>query len=145
MKTRTTAMTISTGTRDSKIQDGEDVDFMRSPGPHTLRVAPNCIMNGFQHKWYFIFNFFHFSKKFFHKPQVFQQHIPNNQNKDHPNSPRWPWLSRPTSNQFQSLWNFQWPFFTSKDRTNCPDNHGLFLVLESFGSILVSFQTFSAT
>ena len=76
---------------------------LKLSGPHTLRVAPICIMNGFQHKWYFILNSFPFSKKFFHKPQVFQQHIPNNQNKDHPNWPRWPWLSGSTSYQFYRL------------------------------------------
>ena len=32
MKTRTSATTIRTGTRTSKIQDGEDVDVLRSPG-----------------------------------------------------------------------------------------------------------------
>ena len=30
MKTRTSAMTVLTGKRDSKIQDGEDVDVLRS-------------------------------------------------------------------------------------------------------------------
>ena len=32
MKTRASAMTKRMGKRDSKIQDGEDVDVLRSPG-----------------------------------------------------------------------------------------------------------------
>ena len=76
---------------------------LKLSGPHTLRVAPICTMNGLYDEWYFILNSFELSKKFFHKPQVFQQHIPNNQNKDHPNWPRWPWLSGSTSYQFYRL------------------------------------------
>ena len=34
-KTRTSAMTIRTGARDSKIPDGENVDVLRSPDPVT--------------------------------------------------------------------------------------------------------------
>ena len=51
MKTRTPVMNLRTGTRDSKIQDGEESDVPRSPAYNQFEVVSYSIAKPFRYHY----------------------------------------------------------------------------------------------